>query len=183
MSIRPQEALLYPLLRLLKSLDRRSSSLKDLHPDRIRNILVVSSTAIGDTLLSTPAFHAVRRLFPRARIIAHFNADNMELFENNPDVDGVIPYYGGYRRFWPTVWRFGADLSRQRTAGDAHGVSVGRAIHRQAAERERVSVPAVQPRSGANVGGLRPRRGAAPASRGARRLPRRRQAHGVTARH
>lgn len=105
MSIRPQEALLYPLLRLLKSLDRRSSSLKDLHPDRIRNILVVSSTAIGDTLLSTPAFHAVRRRFPRARIIAHFNADNMELFENNPDVDGVIPYYGGYRRFWRTVWR------------------------------------------------------------------------------
>jgi ADP-heptose:LPS heptosyltransferase len=102
--------MLYLFLRLMKSLDRRSDLLQDLDPSKIRNILVVSSTAIGDTLLSTPAIRAVRECFPNARIIAHFNVRNMELFENNPDIDGIVPYYGGYKRFWRTIWQ----LRRQR---------------------------------------------------------------------
>jgi len=96
---------LYLLLRLVKSLDRRRNSLPDLDPSTIRNILVVSSTAIGDTLMSTPAIRAVRECFPRARIVAHFNVNNQELFENNPHIDGVVPYYGGYKRFWRTIRR------------------------------------------------------------------------------
>lgn len=103
MKIRPYEAAIYPLLRLLKACDKRATALADFDPSTVHNILVVSSTAIGDTLLSTPAIHAVRRRFPDAKIVAHFNADNMELFENNPDVDEIIPYYGGYKRFWRTV--------------------------------------------------------------------------------
>jgi len=111
--LHPLDGLLYLAVRTIKSLDRRDTELKAFNPGGIRNILVVSTTAIGDTLLSTPAINAVRRRYPHARIIAHFNVKNMELFENNQDIDGIIPYYGGYRRFFRTILemrRFGFDL-------------------------------------------------------------------------
>jgi len=103
MRISPVDGLLYLLMRLLKSLDRRKNDLKYFNPSSVSRILVVSSTAIGDTLLSTPAIRAVRERYPHAHIIAHFNTKNMELFENNPHIDGIIPYYGGYKKFFRTV--------------------------------------------------------------------------------
>ena len=106
MRIHPVDGLLYLTMRALKSLDMRETGLEHLDPDTIKNILVVSSTAIGDTLLSTPAIKAVRERYPKARITAHFNKKNMELFENNPDIDGIIPYYGGYRKFFKTIMEF-----------------------------------------------------------------------------
>ena len=72
------------LLKIVKFFDGRQTDLKYFDPETVKNILVVSSTAIGDTLLSTPAIRAVRERYPQARIVAHFNIKNMELFENNP---------------------------------------------------------------------------------------------------
>ncbi|MBI1921523.1 MAG: glycosyltransferase family 9 protein [Geobacter sp.] len=106
MRFRPADTLLFLSMKLLKSLDRRESELKHLDPDKVRSILVVSSTAIGDTLLSTPAIRAVRERYPQAKIIAHFNARNMELFADNPHIDGIIPYHGGYRKFFRTIREF-----------------------------------------------------------------------------
>ncbi len=106
MKINPIDSLIFLFVKLLKSLDKRKADIKDLNPDKIKNILVVSSTAIGDTLLSTPAIRAVREQYPHAKIIGHFNAKNMELFENNPHIDGIIPYYGGYKRFFKTIREF-----------------------------------------------------------------------------
>ncbi|MBI3753105.1 MAG: glycosyltransferase family 9 protein [Deltaproteobacteria bacterium] len=103
MRLHPVDGILYLSMRLLKAFDRRKTSLKCFDPDKVRNILVVSSTAIGDTLLSTPAIKAVRERYPDAKIIAHFNNANMEMFENNPHIDGIIPYYGGYKKFFKTV--------------------------------------------------------------------------------
>ncbi|TAN45390.1 MAG: glycosyltransferase family 9 protein [Nitrospirae bacterium] len=106
MRLNPIDALLFVFLKLAKALDPRKTGQQYFDPIVIKNILVVSSTAIGDTLLSTPAIRAVRERYPDARIIAHFNADNMELFENNPHIDGIVPYYGGYKRFFKTIARF-----------------------------------------------------------------------------
>lgn len=103
MRIRPVEKTLFLWLKARKSVDRRKTGIKDFRPGSVKNILVVSSTAIGDTLLSTPAIRAVRKRYPKARIIALFNKDNIELFSNNPHIDGVVPYYGGYKRFNATV--------------------------------------------------------------------------------
>ena len=97
------DGLLFLTMKLLKSLDRREAGIEHLDPRAIKNILVVSSTAIGDTLLSTPAIKAVRERYPEAKIIAHFNIGNMELFENNPHINGIIPYYGGYKKFFKTI--------------------------------------------------------------------------------
>lgn len=106
MNIRPFNSLLYLAMKMLKSLDKRQTELEHFDPVSVRNILVVSSTAIGDTLLSTPAIRAVRERYPEAKIVAHFNIKNMELFENNPYIDSIIPYYGGYRKFFMTVLEF-----------------------------------------------------------------------------
>lgn len=106
MRIHPVDGLLYLTMRVLKSLDKREAGLENLDPETIKNILVVSSTAIGDTLLSTPAIKAVRDRYPKARIIANLNIANMELFENNPHINGIIPYYRGYDKFFRTIKAF-----------------------------------------------------------------------------
>ncbi|MBI4843556.1 MAG: glycosyltransferase family 9 protein [Nitrospirae bacterium] len=100
------DGLLCLTMKLLKSLDKRETGIEHFEPEKVRNILLVSSTAIGDTLLSTPAIRAVRERYPEAKIIAHLNANNMELFENNPHIDKIIPYYGGYKKFCETVKAF-----------------------------------------------------------------------------
>jgi ADP-heptose:LPS heptosyltransferase len=106
MRLHPVDGFLYVSVRLLKFFDKRQTDLDHFDAEKVRGILLVSSTAIGDTLLSTPAIRAVRERYPKARIVAHFNRKNMELFEDNPDIDGVIPYYGGYKKFLRTIREF-----------------------------------------------------------------------------
>ncbi len=106
MRLHPVDGLLYLTTKVLKHLDRRETDIRHLNPSEIKKILVVSSTAIGDTLLSTPAIRAIRKRYPQAKIFAHFNIKNMELFRNNPYIDGTIPYYGGYKKFLTTVKEF-----------------------------------------------------------------------------
>lgn len=102
----PIDVLLFLLLKIVKFFDGRQTDLKYFDPEVVKNILVVSSTAIGDTLLSTPAIRAVRERYPQARITAHFNIKNTELFENNPHIDEIIPYYGGYKKILRTIMKF-----------------------------------------------------------------------------
>lgn len=67
---------------------------------------MISCTAIGDTLLSTPAVRATRRLFPHARIDWLVRDRYVDLFRDNPDVDEVIGYLGAYRRLSKLVRHF-----------------------------------------------------------------------------
>ncbi len=106
MRIKVIDGLLFAVMKIAKMLDRRQTGLEYFDPEKVKSIMVVSSTAIGDTLLSTPAIRAVRQRYPHAEIIAHFNIKNMKLFENNPHIDGIIPYYGGYRNFCSTIGEF-----------------------------------------------------------------------------
>jgi lipopolysaccharide heptosyltransferase II len=61
--------------------------------------LAISTTAVGDTLLSTPCFSALRRLNPEARIIALIRDRCVPMFRTNPDLDGIIPYRKGWAGF------------------------------------------------------------------------------------
>ncbi|MBI5583533.1 MAG: glycosyltransferase family 9 protein [Deltaproteobacteria bacterium] len=70
-----------------------------------RRFLVVSSTAVGDTILSTPAIKSLRRSFPEAHITALFHKRVAPLFAAFPYVDDVVTYAGGYKHFWRTVQR------------------------------------------------------------------------------
>lgn len=99
MALRLRETLLYGALRLAKRLDRRRPDPAELGTPAIRRILAVSSTAIGDALLSTPALRSLRLAYPEASISLLIHAAYVDLFRGHPRVDELIPYHGGWRRF------------------------------------------------------------------------------------
>lgn len=67
--------------------------------DEINNILIISNTAIGDTLFATPAIRAIKKNYPKKRIIALLNPSNMKLFKNNKYIDKVYIYNGKWNSF------------------------------------------------------------------------------------
>lgn len=81
--------------------------------------LVISSTAVGDTILSTPAIKSLRRSFPQAAITALFHRRVAPLFTAFPYVDAVITYAGGYKHFFQTVHQL--RQSRPEAALILHG--------------------------------------------------------------
>ena len=110
MGTRIREALLERGLGLIRHFDRRHPDPAELGTPAIARILVISSTAIGDTLLSTPAIRSLRQAYPAAHIVLLVNAPYQGLFASNPDIDGTIAYPGGYRRFF----RLARALRRER---------------------------------------------------------------------
>lgn len=99
MRIRPIDTLLRWSLRTVKAFDARDDSLRLLDPASVRSVLLVSSTALGDTVLSTAAFAPVRRRFPAARIVALVHSSYLPLFRHCTELDAVIPARGGWRGF------------------------------------------------------------------------------------
>lgn len=82
------------LLPLIKRAQRRSGRplpLAQLIPADIRRILVISSTAIGDTLLSTPAIHALRRHYPQAQLVGLLHRRVVPLFRQYDELNEIVP--------------------------------------------------------------------------------------------
>lgn len=100
---RPLESLVYWTLRLAKGLDRRDDRLDALDPAAVRCVLVISSTALGDTVLSSAALAPLRRRFPQARLVGLVHGRYLDLFSHCLELDRVVPYHGGWRRFLSTV--------------------------------------------------------------------------------
>ncbi|MBF0519051.1 MAG: glycosyltransferase family 9 protein [Nitrospirae bacterium] len=106
MKLNPVDGIVYILMKLLKRFfDNRLCGIEYFDPKVVRRILIISSTALGDTLLSTPAISAVRKRYPEAAIFALIHLNYLELFTTNPHIDEFIPYYGGYKKFLLTVSR------------------------------------------------------------------------------
>ncbi len=63
--------------------------LEQIQTDRVERILLVSSTAIGDTLLSTPAIRALKKGFPNRFLGLVCHTRNRELVEHNPYLDKI----------------------------------------------------------------------------------------------
>jgi ADP-heptose:LPS heptosyltransferase len=61
-----------------------------------KRFLVVSTTAIGDTLMSTPALRALRENFPESEIHILVNAKRREVVARNPHVDRVLSYRNNF---------------------------------------------------------------------------------------
>ncbi len=71
--------------------------------DRADGILVVISTALGDSVCFTPALEALRVRAPKARLVGLYHAAFAPMYANDPRLDAVIPYYGKYRRVGETL--------------------------------------------------------------------------------
>lgn len=59
---------------------------------KISNILIINTTAIGDTLLSTPAIRALRKGYPSAYIAALASKPAKEILLENKNIDELIDY-------------------------------------------------------------------------------------------
>ncbi|MDW7711243.1 MAG: glycosyltransferase family 9 protein [Deferrisomatales bacterium] len=60
--------------------------------DAPRRILVVQTAFLGDVVLTTPLFRALRRIYPGARLEALVTPEAAPLLEEDPYLDEVLPY-------------------------------------------------------------------------------------------
>jgi len=88
---------------------------RSLPSNRPPRILVTRTDRIGDLVLSTPVFSALRRKFPDAWIAVLTFAENREIVGKNPDLDEVILYdKKGDQKNWPGQVLFALRLKRKK---------------------------------------------------------------------
>ncbi len=74
--------------------------LSALDPGRVRRVLLISSTALGDTLFSTPAIRALKERFPSWSLEVLGHRVFGQLLSHNPHIDGFWTYPGRSRRLF-----------------------------------------------------------------------------------
>lgn len=72
-------------------------------PDDLHSLLVFSTTALGDTLLSTPAIASLTKSFPNAKLTLFVHRNIAPLFAGLTGIDSVVMYHGGFKRFIRTA--------------------------------------------------------------------------------
>src|SRR5438067_13406126 len=72
----------------------------DLYWQAARNILLVRLDNLGDVLLTTPAFHAVKTALPSARLTLLASPVGAQVGLLNPDIDEVIIYQAPWMDPW-----------------------------------------------------------------------------------
>jgi lipopolysaccharide heptosyltransferase II len=80
--------------------------------ERLRRILVLGRSHIGDCLLTTPAIRAVRRRFPEAWLDVSIPRSNSDLLAGNPHMDEIL--YRPPRSEWLAKARFVHTLRQRR---------------------------------------------------------------------
>jgi heptosyltransferase-2 len=58
----------------------------------MQNILIRGTNWVGDSILTTPAIHALRSLFPKAKIALLIKSYLNDLWKDNPDINEIIIY-------------------------------------------------------------------------------------------
>ncbi len=65
--------------------------------------LIISNTAFGDLILSTPAIKSLKKSFPDSKVIALINKNYIPLVKDFKYIDKIMPFYGGYKKFFKTI--------------------------------------------------------------------------------
>lgn len=68
-----------------------------------RNVLLIRLDNLGDVLLTTPAFHAVRQALPEAKLTLLASQVGAQVAVLNPDLDDVILYSAPWMDPWHTL--------------------------------------------------------------------------------
>jgi heptosyltransferase III len=74
-------------------------------PNKEISILVIRRDNIGDLILTTPLFAALRQKFPEAYLAALVNSYNCPAIEGNPHLDAVFAYTKGKHADGESIWR------------------------------------------------------------------------------
>lgn len=88
----------------LKYMARQVRPLSQFDATQVRNLLMVNTTALGDTLLSTPAVRALAELFPKAHRTWMINPRWRAVFAHHPHVHDVLYFDNKTRHLW-SLWR------------------------------------------------------------------------------
>jgi len=64
----------------------------------VKRVLIITGARIGDQLMATPFFRAVRRAFPGCRIRCYAGYPAIEILRNNPHFDELLPIKRGISR-------------------------------------------------------------------------------------
>ncbi len=79
-------------------LRERTRQASPVEKEGISRILLINTTAIGDTVMSTPAIRAIRMAFPKASIASLVSRRAKPVLEANPYLDELIEYPGKFKR-------------------------------------------------------------------------------------
>ncbi|HEV2764355.1 MAG TPA: glycosyltransferase family 9 protein [Pyrinomonadaceae bacterium] len=103
----------------------------------VRRVLVVRLRSVGDTVLATPALHALRRFLPRARVDVLLEDWVAPLLEGSEDVDRVVTVKKNDTRSRLSVAR-GLRAARYDVAFNLHGGSTSTLLTRASGAIRRV---------------------------------------------
>lgn len=82
----------------------------------VRNVLLVRLDNLGDVLVTTPAFHAVRSALPKASLTLLTSSIGGQVGMLDPDIDDVLVYQAP----WMDAWQTQPQDSRQEQRMIAH---------------------------------------------------------------
>lgn len=81
----------------------------------VNRILIIRTDRIGDVILNTPVFKALRHNFPKAYITAVIQPYVKEIIEGNPNIDEIITYDKNFSQAgWRSTLRFIKYLRRKQ---------------------------------------------------------------------
>jgi ADP-heptose:LPS heptosyltransferase len=80
-------------------------AIDELDISRVKRILAISSTAIGDTLFAVPALRAIKKAMPHAETDLLAREKFLPLFAKIPYADAIIPYAGGCKNSFSLLKR------------------------------------------------------------------------------
>jgi heptosyltransferase-3 len=96
---------LYGFLRNTGLLKNQRPELRNIQPKRI---LVIRTDSLGDVLLTTPLFRALKQKYPKTKVCALVRQGFREVLADNPHVDQIITHdvpWGKERSPWPVKIR------------------------------------------------------------------------------
>lgn len=97
--------LLYLGLRFAYRFGRHPLPAAAFRPEKVKKLLIVSTTAVGDTVMSTSGLRALRHRYPEAHLTALLHPVTGRLLDDHPAIDKTIYYSGRYGDFFPTLLR------------------------------------------------------------------------------
>jgi heptosyltransferase-3 len=79
---------------------------RKLNPNNIKRVLVVRNDVLGDMIVSTPIFNAIKVLNPAIEIDVVASPQNVGIIKNDSRLSRIIVYENTWR-FWLNFWKLG----------------------------------------------------------------------------
>jgi heptosyltransferase-2 len=110
----PNRLLLAAVAGLFKTFVKTGGPEPPWEPASIRSVLLLNTTALGDTLLTTPALRAIRHALPAARMTALVSPPAKSVLLHNPHIDHLMDHPGRIRLLdVPPLLRLIRELRRE----------------------------------------------------------------------